>query len=1507
MHRRGGDLIMNRVIVNGWMRSLRGRRSTHVVVLASMLGALAGTAAVCRSRAEDAASVADAAPDDAGDVDDTSPLSLPVDRGLERELSRARRLVERADWSSAAVAIDALLERGVDAFVVEAGPAGSRRSIRAEAVTLIEGLPRPGREAYQLLFRARAERALAEAVERGDAEGVVAVARRWFVTPAGRHAALIAAYAAFESGDRLSASGWLARLAEAAEVEPAVAVLQRLVGDAPSDGSRDPAAATRPVRIAGRELPLAEVAPAAGGGGGEAAAEWLQPGGGASRSTVTAASRPLVVPRYRVPLARHAEESRLLERTRRAAAPEDGPMMPAGGVIVAGGMIVTSSPLGVLGIDFETGKRIWLESARSGRRPRGDGTLEASLARVFEDATSGGLSSDGQSVFAVECHPDAVVPRPQAFLGGADLERIDRWRGGNTLTAYDLASGRVRWRSPGDEGTTAAGRPWYLGAPLVAGDDLFVLVEQEGRVRLDVLDASGGAVRWSQPLADAAAEDGEPGPVGLVRRLAGLTPAAASGVLVCPLGAGTVVAIDVASRDLLWSHRYRSLAGNGDAADAGGLFRGRSAGDETRSAAAVRGRDSYPVIAGDRVLLAAYDGDGITCLRLRDGSTCWRAPMAERVHVAGVVGNRVLVVGGDGAECLSVETGLRLWKRPHAEGVRTSGRGIVTPTSLFLPTDAPAVIELAIDDGDSRGEWVARGGVPGNLVACRGEIISRGIDSVEVFHQAEVLGPRVETAATPAPADAWASYWGGQLDLDAGRVSVGLQRLRGSLDASGGTVATADLVEALLFALRRDFPAAATAWREWHAAGIAAASQPGVIRAAVDGFLRSGEPAAAWRACRELLPAAAPRGNEDLLADPTDPGLEARPERWLRGRIAEIVATASPPLRDEITAEGRRLLGAARQVGPPARRVESLWRLATCLGDHPVGEEARQALEAEFAAVDPARPSGGPWGLRRSLLGSGRGPAPSGPPDDAASAAWPFGEVLVRRQRSGPEPPSVGSQLVALPLTVAIDPPVPGIGISYDVQQRQLLVADGFGRRLVEPLPIDPGGSDAGMPWIGQSFPIESSIVGRLLVVRTRAGVAAFDLAAAAGERRQVWRHAARQEQGLDLGLHAVGGRVARHAAIPLGQRITEPDEAARAGIQGPPAQRDGVLFATPGTVQMLDPTTGEVAWTRSGVPAVTDWVGDSEVVCGCTTSGAGCPVLSARDGRLLHRIDLPNRRQRLAAFGRRVVAVVPLDDRDVATRVRIEVIDPLDSGRRSLGEFAGESRATSCGGDRLVICEPDGRLTMLDGSSATVAWQARLPGLSAPPEAFHVMAWEDRYLVYASLAGTADGDDEATAALQSVLLASDATRPSSGAVWALRRDDGRPLWPAPAVVRDVGLHLAQPAGLPLLLFVRQTRADGAPRLSLFGLDKRSGHAVLDERRIEVRPHLFGGCDVTGDPDAGLITIRGANDTSRQVTLEYTGRAIAPRPPHQGVAASAAAASSGGRLSQPPAGRMIGE
>jgi hypothetical protein len=200
----------------------------------------------------------------AGDALDSEPgVFFPGDRNRERELDRAKRLVADERWSDAAVALDELLAGDRDAFVV-AGTGTTRGSIRSTAAAAVAALPRPGREAYQRLFDGRAAKQLAAAIAADDRDAIVAVARRWLHTPAGREAALLAGLTLLESGQHLAAAAWLDRLAGlegAGDFEPTLSVMRAIAasraGDEQAAERLLPATARRGpsgVRLGGREL-----------------------------------------------------------------------------------------------------------------------------------------------------------------------------------------------------------------------------------------------------------------------------------------------------------------------------------------------------------------------------------------------------------------------------------------------------------------------------------------------------------------------------------------------------------------------------------------------------------------------------------------------------------------------------------------------------------------------------------------------------------------------------------------------------------------------------------------------------------------------------------------------------------------------------------------------------------------------------------------------------------------------------------------------------------------------------------------------------------------------------------------------------------------------------------------------------------------------------------------------------------------------------------------------------
>lgn len=1380
---------------------------------------------------------------------------LITDRGRERLLDRAQRLAADERWSDAAAACDEILADDRDTFLettTRTAPAGSARS---QAAALVASFPRPGREAYQLLFRARAEKRLAEAIADDDHEAIVAVARRWFGTPAGQQAAVITAIAALEEGQPLVAGTWLDRVAasgSAADFEPSLSVMRSLVRKRAGDG------------VAADETTSGR--------------DWLQVRGGPARNTIVHASKPLLVPRYRVPLLRHPDEAKRLERQRLAAADAGGPLIPAGTVLAAGEFLVVHTPLGILAVNFETGKRVWLESAVAAPEPDDDGGDGGGPSgRAFDDTTSGTLASDGRLVFAVEPPPealDATEPVVDGFGFGRGGERPPSWNGGNTLSAYDIATGNVRWRLPeraaGGETEPPESTTWFLGPPLVAESDIYILAEEGGEARLECRASEDGRVRWQQPLVSYDEHETIMHPEARGRRLAGLTPALADGMLVCPLGAGCVVAVDTATRSLLWAHHYtRSPAG--DDGQARGTIRPLG--------------EPCPVIAGGLVLLAPYDAPGLICLRVRDGKPAWPSPKRGRLRVAGVVGNRAIVVGDALVEALDMATGNRVWKLPLADVGRPSGRGVLTPQSLLLPLDTPEVVEIGLTDGRIKGRAPARGGgVPGNLVAHRGELISRGVDSLDVFHQEAALESRIETARSQNPANPWAAYWGGQIAIERGEVAKGLELVTKALASPSFRLPPGGLSDTVVRALHRDFTAA-SAWQEGRGkAGIT----PAVSRALMDGFLTVGDTARAWATGRRLLDTSEP-ADEGGVRDPSDPWLTITSDRWVRGRLARLVAAADEPLRRQIDKACRGMVTSALAAPEASGKQRHLDALGERLGDLPAAEPLR--LQRGSATTGS---SARQMAVRASLEALAIAPPASPDPEVAAGdAAWPLGRVALSRGARSTRPSSERGRTHPLPLALA-GAGMPGtraVQAILDGGEHQLVVTDRFGRPIGGPVPVEGVGQELLMPWANRTSAVEAAVVGRALFVRTRKELLAYDMEAAPGRGRGLWRrpeYAAMSDAGGDARWPGgVGGRVARDGGVPLGMRITEPEESPRGDGRGLVATPEYLVVPGARSLALLDPASGRLLWERQRLPAGLEWTVGRDMLCGLTVDGHDSIVLAADDGRLLHTYDVPHRRQRLVTHGRSIVTIRSIDDlpgRFTARRVRLDLVDPAARSIRSIGEFSGEARATEAGPGRLAVMEPGGELWVIDLGTATIAFQVKLPEAPRGFTRLTVQACRDRYFVFA---GSPDEGDETIdiSPLQQLMLSSPAAAAMSGRLWAIDRADGQTLWPVPAIIDRHCLHTAQPRDLPVLSFCRLIRGRGERDqtwLSVLVLDKRTGHAVLEDNRIPVQAHAFLGCDISGSPDDHTITIAEHGGGPTQLILRFTGDPTAPQPPYRG-------------------------
>ena len=876
----------------------------------------------------------------------------------------------------------------------------------------------------------------------------------------------------------------------------------------------------------------------------------------------------------------------------------------------------------------------------------------------------------------------------------------------------------------------------------------------------------------------------------------------------------------------------------------------------------------------------------------------------------------MILVGRDAVEALALETGRPLWRRPLEAGVSPSGRGILTAERLFLPLDAPEVIEIALADGTVAGRSPARGGaVPGNLVAYRGEVISLGVDAIDVFHQAAALEERVETASRERPAPAWAAVWEAQLALDRGAVRDGLLRLREAVAADPARQPPDALAAALAFALRRDFTAALPTWRDClPATGLPPAARS-AMRAVIDGCLAAGDPREAWAAWRELE-ARGRGGDAAAVADTGDPSCAVADRCWLRGRLETLRGLADEPLRAEIDAALAADLASAARVTDAAGRQRSLARLADVAGAVAVAASARERLVAELTAVidaageddavaraavvrrdflllDLAR-FGNPTqqaaalaaiaDIRRGLA------ADDSAVEEEAASAWPLGRVEVRRALADRDAAAdeTRSRLVPVRFDQGAESFLPGLAASCDAQQSRLLFVDRFGRRMGDGVPVNEEGR--GIPLFDQST-LGVSSLGRVVFVRSGAAVSAVELGNR--EHGKLWTTGdAGQATALLAGrLRGPAPAIPRHGAVPLGMRIVEAGGAAEEpAVWGRP-ETVGVPLFRGRTLTLHDPVDGGVLWQRHRLPPATDLFNDDRLICLGTADGRRSPVLSMADGRLLHEIDLPDRRCRLLARGTRILAIAGLDgpvEGGLAATVRLDVVDLADRSTTSLGEFPGTARACPFAADTLAVVDPGGGLTVIDMAARRVVFRTRLPAMPAAIDHVEVIPWEGRLLVCVGRREPAGDEDDrerfTIAPLQQMLVAGTAVQPLDFSIWAVDRETGDPLWDAAATVARHCLLAGQPAGLPVLVFARQIQRNndrGSTFLSLLCLDKRTGHAVLDDDRIPAQPHLLFGCDAVGDPRRHTITLREHGGDPQRVTLAFTGGPAPPRPPHQ--------------------------
>jgi outer membrane protein assembly factor BamB len=705
---------------------------------------------------------------------------IQADRRLVQALRHAQDLIEKQNYLDACRQLQAILEAAQDGFF-HPDPADDKlhRSLKSETLRIIGGLPAEGREAYRNSFAPAADALLAQAVRADDMNALADVARLYFHTSAGHEATYRLGLHALDRNEPLAAALYLDRLRQvpeaAARWEPLLSLRAALCWyrtGTPAAAreilvelaaKHDPAT----LRLGGEPLPAfdgegggdAWLAKAFGPGGHLTPAggnDWIVFGSDASRAAVVPPAPPPdgFAPweaESVIPIAEVFEptDERLHDalqetvRTQRYSFENrQRPVLPRLSPLLIGGRVMARTIGNVIALDLQTGDRLQemfeddgyaglIEQWEHGGLANSTGILAQLVRqRIWADATYSSLSSDGRLVYAIEESGIAGLPPVPSIHSGFTASQS------NVLRAYDVESGHIVWERGGqhDEFALPLAGSFFLGAPLPLAGRLFVLAEQNSEVRLMVLHPADGTLEWEQPLASTH--------VNILadprRRAAGVSPSYADGVLVCPTGTGSVVALELMSRSLLWAYRTREEEAGAD----GGVVRGRRGMQVMPRAAAVPQaggwQDEIAIVVRGHVLLTPRDADELHCLDLLDGSLRWKRPRDEALAIAGVADDQVLVVSPDEVAALKLDNGEPAWARPvelaGTEATTVTGRGFVQSGRLWVPLSTAEIVAIDITTGDIvQRTDTPDGHVPGNLVSARGLVVSQNPEGVAVF------------------------------------------------------------------------------------------------------------------------------------------------------------------------------------------------------------------------------------------------------------------------------------------------------------------------------------------------------------------------------------------------------------------------------------------------------------------------------------------------------------------------------------------------------------------------------------------------------------------------------------------------------------------------------------------------------------------------------------------------------------------------------------------------------
>jgi putative pyrroloquinoline-quinone binding quinoprotein len=396
-------------------------------------------------------------------------------------------------------------------------------------------------------------------------------------------------------------------------------------------------------------------------------------------------------------------------------------------------------------------------------RPTIEGWLNRTFAKqpkstnfLYENTLLGRVTSSRGLVYSVD---DLAIPAPQASMHwawqwGKIPLKVKQYVLGNSLQAFELDTGKFRWRlgSDPENDRPLAGEfsnSHFLGSPLPVGERLYVLNEKnkgdkrkkggksadgEGELRLVCIDPKKLDGEWRPKVIPPLLSLGKvPEHLRIthdpVRRISSVELVHQNGVLICPTHAGKVFGVDLKKMATLWTYRYQERKKKIPVYDP------EFDQDPIEFIREWRIPAIFP--HKGRLVFAAPDDGSVHCIRIKDGKPLWKAPRKDGLYVAGVFGDKVVVVGAKTCWALGTDDGKMKWTIDT--GV-PSGKGTAQGNIYYLPlrksasSAKPGISLVDIAKGKVLQTVDSpEGELPGNLLIHQDMLISQSATSIAAY------------------------------------------------------------------------------------------------------------------------------------------------------------------------------------------------------------------------------------------------------------------------------------------------------------------------------------------------------------------------------------------------------------------------------------------------------------------------------------------------------------------------------------------------------------------------------------------------------------------------------------------------------------------------------------------------------------------------------------------------------------------------------------------------------